>query len=233
MHAQRRLTEQERLAVLAEYRVMDAEPEEGFDEITAMASMICEMPIALISLVGEDRLWFLSRQGMKASGMPREKTFCDHIVATAEPLVVADASADQRFAANPAVAKQPHIRFYAGIPLTTPEDAILGTLCVLDKAPRTLTEHQIRLLEALARQIVRLMEARRMTARLADALERNKQLAELVPICAWCKKLRDDKDYWMQVDAFLVHHMGADLTHGICPDCMEKMDAEDDADQAG
>jgi hypothetical protein len=120
------------------------------------------------------------------------------------------------------VTGEPHIRFYAGIPLINPEGLALGTLCVVDHQPRRLSAAQQKTMQALSRQVMALLELRRVSARLADALEQVKTLQELLPICAWCKRIRDDKGYWDQVEAYFHKHAGADFTHGICPQCLEK-----------
>ena len=91
---------------------------------------------------------------------------------------------------------EPHIRFYAGIPLVSPEGLALGTLCVVDRQPRRLSAEQQQALQALSRQVMALLEFRRVASRLAETLAHVKQLQTLLPICAWCKRIRDDKGYW-------------------------------------
>ena len=218
--------EAERLAALKEYHILDTGTEQSYDDITALAAHICEVPIAMISLVDEDRQWFKSRLGVKQQQTPREVAFCAHAILQSKPFIIKDATKDKRFAGNSLVTGEPHIRFYAGIPLTNPEGLALGTLCVVDQQPRRLSAAQQKALQALSRQVMALLELRRASARLANALEQVKTLQELLPICAWCKRIRDDEGYWSQVEAYIHKHTGADFTHGICPQCLEKLHAK-------
>ena len=215
--------EAQRLAALREYRILDTAVEKAYDDITALAAYICDVPIALISLVDESRQWFKSRLGLRRQETPRDVAFCAHAILQTEPLIVRDAMEDERFADNPLVLGGPHIRFYAGFPLTTPEGLALGTLCAIDRKPRQLSTEQQRAMQALARQVMALLDLRRASSHLADALEHLKTLRGLLPICAWCKRIRDDDGYWSQVEAYIGAHTGAEFTHGICPECMEKV----------
>ena len=130
---------------------------------------------------------------------------------------------DGRFAENELVTKAPHIRFYAGFPLISPEGFALGTLCAIDRKPHRLGAAQTRAMQALARQVMALLELRRVSAHLADALEHVKTLHGLLPVCAWCKRVRDDKGYWSQVEAYIQAHSDATITSGICPECLNQM----------
>lgn len=141
--------------------------------------------------------------------------------------VGAAATTDARFVDNPLVTGAPHIRFYAGAPLITAGGQELGSLCVIDATPRTLSPQQIGALEALARQVVAVFELRRVSAQLADALSRVKTLASLVPVCAWCRKVRNDQDYWQSLETYLASEAGAMVTHGICPACAVGFDGPD------
>jgi GAF domain-containing protein len=218
--------EAERLAALKDYHILDTEIEQTYDDITTLAAHICQAPIALVSLVDETRQWFKSRVGVDQQQTPREFAFCAHAILQQEPFIVNDATKDRRFADNALVTREPHIRFYAGIPLTNSEGLALGTLCVIDRQPRQLSDAQQTALQALSRQVMALLELRRISARLAEALEQVKTLRELLPICAWCKRIRDDKGYWDQVEAYLHKSTGIDFTHSICPECLEKVNAE-------
>ncbi|MGB3595681.1 MAG: GAF domain-containing protein, partial [Pseudomonas neustonica] len=124
-------SEQRRLQVLAQYQIMDSASEQAFDDITALAALWLEMPVALISLVDDHRQWFKSKVGLEAEETPRDLAFCAHAIKQSELMQVPDAQLDSRFSNNPLVTEDPHIRFYAGMPITTPMGYRLGTLCVI------------------------------------------------------------------------------------------------------
>jgi GAF domain-containing protein len=215
--------EAERLAALKEYRILDTGTEQPYDDITALAAHICQVPMAMISLVDEARQWFKSRIGIARQQTPREIAFCAHTILQREPLVVRDAKKDERFADNALVNGKADIRFYAGFPLISQEGLALGTLCAMDRKPRELSARQEKAMQALVRQVMALLESRRVSLHLADALNHIKTLQGLLPICAWCKRVRDDEGYWDQVEAYFHKNTGVDFTHGICPECLEKM----------
>jgi len=214
--------EAERLAALKEYNILDTAAEQAYDDITALAAYLCEVPIAMISLVDESRQWFKSKVGLNQQETPRDVAFCAHAILQSEPMIVRDALKDARFADNALVTRAPHIRFYAGFPLASPEGFALGMLCAIDRKPRQLARKQKRAMQALSRQVMALLELRRVSTRMADALEKVKTLHGLLPICAWCKRIRNDQGYWQQVEAYIKEHTAAGFTHGICPDCFEK-----------
>jgi PAS domain S-box-containing protein len=163
--------ESERLEALRRYEVLDTEPEQKFDDLTLLASHICQAPIALISLVDAERQWFKSKVGMTTSQTARSISFCGHAILEDDVMVVPDAAADARFADNPIVTGEPNVRFYAGAPLVTPNGHALGTLCVADRVPRNLSAAQLDALRALARQVVAQLELRR---RLKEEREERK-----------------------------------------------------------
>lgn len=151
--------EAERLARLQRFGVLDTLPQEAFDHITALASVICDTPIALISLVDHDRQWFKSRVGLDAPQTPRELAFCAHAILDPDQvMVVEDALRDVRFHDNPLVAASPDIRFYAGAPIVTGEGHALGTVCVIDRRSRSLGEAQRTALQSLAKLVLSLLE---------------------------------------------------------------------------
>src|SRR3990167_604109 len=156
-----------RLEELRSFGVLDSEAEQAYDDVVKLASFICDTPIALISLIYEDRQWFKARVGMNAMETPRGIAFCAHAITEPHALMeVPDALDDSRFANNPLVTGEEGVRFYAGAPLLTPSGAALGTVCVIDRVPRKLTEAQAEALKALSRQVVQLLALRRANAEL-------------------------------------------------------------------
>lgn len=175
------LNELERLAALNDYAVLDTAPESSFDDLTQLASHICQTPIALVSLVDGTRQWFKSRVGLAATETPREEAFCAHAILQPDQLLeVPDTRLDPRFADNPLVTGATHVVFYAGTPLVTADQFALGTLCVLDHVPRSLTPAQHDALQALGRHVVQLLELRRALAQLERKEVLTRQLARAV-----------------------------------------------------
>ena len=166
-----------RLETLNNSGLLDSLPEQAYDDITLLASHICETPMAMVTLVDENRQWFKSKVGLPLSETPREYAFCAHaILEPNELFVVPDAKLDTRFADNPFVSSDPRIRFYAGVPLVTPEGHALGSLCVIDQKPRQLTDTQLRALQALSRQVMAQIALRRQAAEMCEL---NNQLERL------------------------------------------------------
>jgi PAS domain S-box-containing protein len=170
--AQSSLDEARRMKYLRQYGVLDTPPEQALDELTALAAQICETPIAWISLIDENSQWFKATFGLEMVESPRSASFCSHALDQRELFIVPDAAQDERFAQNPLVTGEPRIRFYAGAPLVGLEDTALGTLCVIDRVPRTLTELQKQALQVLARQVMAHLELRRQTRELVASEER-------------------------------------------------------------
>ncbi|MCW8155805.1 PAS domain S-box protein [Stutzerimonas stutzeri] len=162
------LRELSRLAALLRYEILDTPEEAVFDDFTELAAHICDTPIALISLVDDRRQWFKSRVGLEVSETPREISFCTHTILGEEIFEVPDALQDPRFRHNPLVVGDPHIRFYAGTPLTSPDGHNLGTLCVIDRKPRQLSAEQRDTLNRLGRQVIRLFEQHLLAHRYAE-----------------------------------------------------------------
>jgi signal transduction histidine kinase len=168
-----------RLDALRSYGILDTPREAAFDDITKLAAMICNAPMALISLVDHDRQWFKSDVGLGAEQTPLESSICAHAILQDEVFVVNDTLGDPRFIHNPLVSGDPHLRFYAGAVLRTPDGLPLGSMCVLDTVPRHLAPQQLEALTALARQAMAQMELRRT---LTLAQEANRYRARLMAI---------------------------------------------------
>ncbi|MBP9885642.1 MAG: GAF domain-containing protein [Leptospiraceae bacterium] len=160
-----------RLQKLKGYQVLDTSAEKEYDDITKLASFICETPIALISLVDKDRQWFKSKVGLNPPELARDIAFCAHTILTDDVLIVSDSSKDQRFYDNPLTTNSPHIQFYAGAPLITPDGWKIGTLCVIDRKPRELSKEQLSALKTLSQNVVTLLELRLNRQKVKD-LER-------------------------------------------------------------
>jgi GAF domain-containing protein len=169
--------EEQRLAELALYNILDTAEEQAYDDLTALAAYIAQTPIAIISLIDKDRQWYKSGIGVTVSEVPRELTFCAHaIINPASPTIVPDAKLDTRFMDNPAVTVDQGIRFYGGFPLVTESNFPIGTLCVVDHRPRNFSLEQIDALAALTRQALLLLEIRRQVFAIDEIIERGKQV---------------------------------------------------------
>ncbi|NGM48963.1 PAS domain-containing protein [Caulobacter sp. 602-2] len=161
--------EARRLAALRRYDILDTPREAAFDEIVALAAEICGVPIALVSLVDEHRQFFKAEIGLGVDGTPLESSFCVKAILEDDFLLVPDATRDPRFDCNPLVTGDPHVRFYAGALLKTAEGLPIGTLCVLDTAPKDLSPLQQRTLQVLARQVMSQLELRLSLQASADS----------------------------------------------------------------
>ncbi len=156
------LNDDQRVAALRSYALLDTQAEAAFDRLVTLAAHLTGCPIALVSLVDADRQWFKARVGLGAAATPRDHSFCAHAITDpARPLIVPDASRDARFADNPLVTGEPGIRFYAGVPLVNPEGHALGTLCVIDRMPREMEPAQLDALVTLAGAVATTIELRR------------------------------------------------------------------------
>ncbi len=195
--AQPTLDETLRVEALRQYAVLDTLPEQALDDLTALAAQICGAPIALISLVDEHRQWFKARFGWAMAETPRDISFCGHALHERDLFIVPDATRDKRFAQNPMVTGEPRIRFYAGAPLVNSDGAALGTLCVIDHVPRTLTLEQERALRVLARQVMTHLELRRHTRELVESEEKFRLLAENITDVFWITSIDLQEIYYV------------------------------------
>jgi diguanylate cyclase (GGDEF)-like protein/PAS domain S-box-containing protein len=167
--------EEARLAELRDLAVLDTPAEPEFDDLVETASLIAGTPIALMTLIDEDRQWFKARKGLEATETPRDVAFCSRAIESPdEPLIVEDARIDPRFADNPLVTGDPHVAFYAGVPIVTSEGHALGTICVVDDKPGELTQDQVDALAGLSRQAAALLELRRRTRNLNAVLDQER-----------------------------------------------------------
>ena len=169
--------EAQRLEALDSYGILDTEAEKPFDDLVRLAAQLCGVPIGVVSLVDGDRQWFKAVQGLPVRETPRDLAFCAHAILAPDTFVVEDAQRDDRFDENPLVLGEPYIRFYAGAPLVVEEGFPLGTLCLIDRRPRRLSERQLGALGILRGSVVTLLELGKARTAL-DARD------ELMVVCA-------------------------------------------------
>jgi two-component sensor histidine kinase len=162
--------ENDRLAVLRSYGILDTPPEPAFDHVVRLAAQVCETPMALIALVDERRQWFKAEVGLGIRETPLDSSICATTILQPGVLIVPDTTRDQRFRNNPLVTGEPKVRFYAGARLQTPAGLPLGTLCVLDRVSRQATPEQAFALQTLAEQVMSQIELRRAIAERDEAL---------------------------------------------------------------
>ncbi len=229
--------EAERIQVLREFGILDTEPEASYDQLTEMAATLCAAPVAVISLVDQERQWFKSRVGLTPAETPLDVSFCAHAIQQDSIMIIPDTIEDLRFQANALVVDGPKFRFYAGVPLITAEAQKLGTLCVLDTVPRQLSEREISFLEKLAKQVMSLLESRRIyRLRQAFTNEQAQQIDELksalnqfewldgfLTVCSSCRSIQDENKNWLSLEAYIREHSAAEFSHGICPDCRKRL----------
>ena len=194
--------ETQRLRALQGYGILDSNAEAAFDELTQMAAMLCDMPIALMSLLDHDRQWFKARIGVDDPGTPREISFCSHaILVPDDVMVVPDARLDPRFAGNPLVTGDAGIVFYAGAPIVSPTGEAIGSLCVADRRPRKLNLRQLQLLRGLANQAMVQLELRRSLTNLEAVMESQSR---------YVSKLEQHQQKLERSQARLVHENATD-----------------------
>jgi GAF domain-containing protein len=199
--------EAERLRTLKLYNILDTGADKAFDDLTRLAAAICDAPMASITLVDEHRQWFKARLGLKSQETSRDVSFCAHAILEEDVLVVEDATKDPRLADNPSVTADPAIRFYAGAPLET-QGAAIGTLCVIDRTPRTISSQQLDALKVLRDAVMTQLELRR-------ALHDLQLVEHFLPMCAWCRSVKSENGTWKPLDQYLMS--AVPVTHGMCP----------------
>jgi len=214
--------ESARLSALQKYQILDSLPEQEYDDLTIIIAQICDVPIALVSLIDSDRQWFKSHQGLDTTETPRSQAFCNHaILQPKEVMVVPNALEDSRFAGNPLVVGDPAIRFYAGAPLVTSDGFALGTLCVIDKVPREITPVQINALQALSRQVIAQLELRYQSGQLQQEIKLREEATSLVSaknieLEATIEELHQTQASLIQAEKMSsLGHLVAGITHEI------------------
>jgi diguanylate cyclase (GGDEF)-like protein len=234
--------ESARLSALRSYRVLETGREARFDDLTCLASTICETPLSLVSLVDTNRLFFKSAYGIDVREIPYPDFFCGHAIRQRDVFVVPDANEDPRFAKHPMVVGSPRVRFYAGAPLVTPQDYRVGTLCVLDFVPRELQPKQIEILRILARQVMWQLELNLQAMRdpltglynrrqLEESLHREVLRARRVGATVGVMAI--DVDHFKRVNDTLGHEVGDSALRGIAEELASRVREEDIACRSG
>lgn len=220
--------EQERLDALYRYDVLDTPFEESFDRITRLAKGVMQTPIVLVSLIDRERQWFKSREGLDVSETPRDISFCTHAIQHDAPMIVHDALLDVRFRDNPLVVGGPMIRSYVGVPLRTPDGQNIGTLCAIDRHPRTPSSDQMALLQDLARLVVDELELRQLatTDSLTGAMTRRGFMREAQQAFERARRYRHplscimlDIDHFKSVNDRHGHGVGDRVLRGVTASC--------------
>ena len=234
--------ESARLSALRGYCVLDTGREARFDDLTGLAANICDTPVSLVSLVDTNRLFFKSAHGLDAREVPYPDFFCGHAIRQRDVFVVPDAAADPRFARHPLVVDPPRVRFYAGVPLVTPQDYALGTLCVVDFVPRQLAARQIETLRILARQVMSQLELNLQAMRdpLTDLYNRrqleeslHREILRARRLGATVGVMAIDVDHFKRVNDTLGHEIGDSALRGIAEELASCVREEDIACRAG
>jgi GAF domain-containing protein len=214
--------EGERMDALRRYCILDTPPEPEFDDLAALATFVCSTPIALVSLVDDERQWSKARIGLDICETQRMHAFCPHAILEDGVFEVQDATADERFNRSPLVTGKPQVRYYAGTPLRSADGHALGTLCVMDRRPRRLSKTAHDALVMLARQAERMLHLRMLNAELAQAQTRVHTLHGLLPVCMYCRNIRDEKASWQRIESYVRSHIEIEFSHGVCSDCLSQ-----------
>ncbi|MDZ8053438.1 MAG: PAS domain S-box protein [Aulosira sp. ZfuCHP01] len=204
-----------RLEALRQYQILDTEPEKAYDDIAQLAAFICGAPIVLVNFIDENRQWFKARLGLDVPEMPRNIGLSYLCQDRQDIVVVPDTLADEQLATNPVVISYPFARFYAGVPLITPQGDMVGTLCVIDNVPRQLSDKQVEVLQALARQVISQLELRRNLAEVSRFAEEQKRVEAALRHSQ--QELRDFVEnatvgmHWVQADGTIAWANQAEL----------------------
>jgi GAF domain-containing protein len=222
-------SEAERLAALQSYEILDTPRDGAFDRITSLAARHFDVPVALVSLVDEDRIWFKSHHGLNTEEIPRAPGLCASVILSDSAYVVTNALEDPRALANPLVAGEMGLRFYAAAPLVTHDGHRLGTMNIIDFKPREFDAAGENTLREYAGLVMDQMElrlsARKAIAaftRLFQGAERSADIQQLMTVCAWSRKIRVEGE-WMSFEEFLVKRLGLTITHGIDPEVAKRL----------
>lgn len=195
--------EANRLKALESYELLDTLPESDYDDIVRIASLICDTPISLVTLIDKDRQYFKARKGLDVNETPREFAFCAHAINKPnELLIVPDSRQDLRFMDNPLVSNDPHVVFYAGVPLVNEDGHALGTLCVIDHKPRELTREQEASLKSLGKQVMNVMSLRKKNRLLEESQRKTEQYGKDMEAFAYSAS-HDLKEPLRNIKAFM------------------------------
>ncbi|MES2330596.1 MAG: PAS domain S-box protein [Bacteroidota bacterium] len=219
--------EVQRLEALRRYHILDTENDPDFDRLTQLASLICDAPISLITLIDENRQWFKSKVGIPISELPRDLSICQYVIEVPASIVIEDSATDERFREDPVVKNNPGVRFYAGYPLVDPSGYALGTLCVLDQKPKKLTPTQDKALQLIAGEAMSLIVAKRQKEELENfekLFENSNDLICVAGTDGFLKKINSAFETLLGWDKhFLLESPFIDLVH---PDDLEMTRSE-------
>ena len=229
--------ERDRVETLHSYEILDTPPDGAFDRITMLAARHFGTPVALVSLVDEDRIWFKSRFGLEAAEIPRDPGLCASVILQDGAYVVRSALDDPRTLANPLVAGSLGIRFYAAAPLVTHDGYRLGTINIIDFVPREFNAEGEQTLQDFAGLVMDQIEVR-LSARKAIATltqmfigaKQTEELKRIITVSAWSRKIRID-DEWISFEEFLRDRLGLAVSHGIDPETAQWFEDRLDQDQ--
>lgn len=198
------LNDQKRLEKLYSFNILDSDPAPEFDAITRLGSQICESPICVISLVDKDRQWFKSKVGLDACETPRDISFCGHAIESDDLFIVENALEDSRFCDNPLVTGGPEIKFYAGAPLVTEDGYRLGTICVIDSKPKTLSESQKQSLKDLSSMVMSLLNLGYKNQNLDELKTQYEDVQEMSHTGGWELDLKTSNTTWSK-EVYRIH----------------------------